>query len=254
MNYSLVILRKLPYYLFSVLQLIKQLKNPWILFAIAVGRAGTLRFRNGLMFSVTQPIDPLILKETMIDDHYGLGELDSPRTIIDVGAAFGDFCVSAARRFPKARILAFEPNREAYILLQKNIKANNLKRITAYNYAVSTSHKLRFYIAKYNVRSSAIKDSLSRRYITAKGVRLSKYINGPVDLLKIDTEGGEEDVLASITDKQFKTILRIVCEYHNYLVDEQDRKLVKSLKAKGYNTICNSDPYYSKIGYVVAYR
>ncbi|MFS8159469.1 MAG: FkbM family methyltransferase, partial [Candidatus Roizmanbacteria bacterium] len=149
--------------------------------------------------------------------------------MLDVGGAMGDTALYASYLYPKTHIDVFEPNPESYRLLQKNIKENDFKNVSSHNFAVGTKESYQFYISSQNVRSSFQKDKYSLKKITVKGTRLDSYIKGTIDLLKIDCEGGELDVLESISEASYKKINKMVLEYHNHLVKDQDKKITAYL-------------------------
>jgi hypothetical protein len=51
---------------------------------------------------------------------YDVPMLAPPKTVLDIGANCGMFTVWAARRWPGARIHAYEPDKENFRLLKKN--------------------------------------------------------------------------------------------------------------------------------------
>ena len=93
---------------------------------------------------------------------------------------------------------------------------------------------------------------MSAGKIKAKGAMLDKYITSTVDLLKIDCEGAEQQVLKSISQNSYKKIKHIALEYHNHLVDDQDKILSRMLVEKGYFVKKQKDPYNKDIGYIFA--
>lgn len=253
MNYKQVVVKKIPYYFFSLLQSIRFLSNPWEILKLFQKKPITLRFRNGLKLTVSQPIDILIVKETIIDDSYRLKALGECRNIIDVGAAFGDFSLFASHIHPEAKIIAFEPNPESFSLLKENIKLNKANTITLYNQAIGKQGKIKLYIPRDNVQGTTVKIS-ARKIVDVVSVPLSDYIGSVVDFLKIDTEGAELEVLASIKKAQFTKIKRIICEYHNHLVEHQDEKITQFLMSEGFKTAQIKDEYFPLIGYISAWR
>lgn len=265
MNNFFFILRKFPYYISSTFALLSMIKNPWALLFLLLRKKATLhvkseRLRTSLNFSVTQLSDILILKETMDDDPYHVHALKRPTCIIDVGAAFGDFAIYASGLFPKARVLAFEPNPEGFTLLQENIRLNKRSdsagRVESYKVAVSTSKRLDFFVASFNVRSSTVRDKWSSKKIRVKGERLDKYLNdiSAVDLLKVDCEGGELDVMDSISPHNMRKIKRAVFEYHRHLIANEDLLIQKRMKTHGFSTQKIPDAYNPDIGYIIASR
>ncbi len=252
MNYYLVMAKKMPFYLHSLISLINELKNPQSLGNLILGIKTRLNFKNGLSFVISQPIDALIAKETLIDDAYGLREESKLKRIIDVGAAFGDFSLYGNKLFPKAEIIAFEPNPDSFNLFNQNIKINKAKNIKSYQMAIGNEKTVVLHIGADNVQGSQIESPDRSRQVEVECRPLSKFIEGIVDLLKIDTEGAEMAVLSSIDEKQFSLVKKIVCEYHNHLVDDQDKKIVAYLKERHYKVRQVEDKYYPLIGYIIA--
>ena len=115
--------RKAPYYAGSVRDLVRIARVP-SMFRCLLTSDKRLDFRDGLSLDLSALIDLLVVKETFVDDVYGLATLDvSPgELIVDVGAGVGDFTLAAARRFPKSEVHAFEPNPRAFELLERNVR------------------------------------------------------------------------------------------------------------------------------------
>lgn len=246
---------KFPHYIKTGLLILSQLKNPFVVFGYAFGKEVKLEFKNGFTLSSLQFIDPLIIAETVYYDDYRLKDLrEHPSYILDVGGGLGDFCSWCAVQYPKAEIVAFEPNKYEYPMLLKNLKANKAKNVKAVNKAVGTEKEYTFYVATVNVRSSMIKDDLSTEEMVVEGTPLDPYISKPVDILKVDCEGAEIDILESIKPASYKKIKRILLEYHNHLVPEQDKKLTKMLEKLGYVVLQQKDRYNANIGYLYATR
>ena len=54
--------------------------------------------------------------------------------------------------------------------------------------------------------------------------RLSPYLEGPVDFLKLDVEGSERDVLQELADAgKLALVEQMVVEYHHHLEPGTDR-------------------------------
>src|SRR5258708_36166931 len=68
--------------------------------------------------------------------------------IIDCGAHIGMSVLYFKRMYPKAKIVAFEPNPNSFKLLERNITQNNLKDVTIINAAIAPlAGKIDFYVA-----------------------------------------------------------------------------------------------------------
>jgi len=146
------------------------------------------------------------------------------KVIVDLGANEGYYTLKMKENSPNARIIAVEPNPEAFRILKKNIETNSLKDVICINKAVaSKNRKISFEIVKGKTTIGAFK--VYKKYRKKGGLRkiivssvtlekLCKILNvGRIDLLKIDAEGSELDIL-----KGGKNILpnvkKAVIEYH----------------------------------------
>lgn len=251
-----MIWRKIPYYVDAVIRLLwRGRATPWAIIMILLGRESTISLTDGFRITLSQPLDVLILKETICDDPYEFGALIDPKHIIDVGGGAGDTALFIRSLWPSCHVSVCEPNPLSLRLLKKNITQNVAKeQITLYPYAIGTKKLVDFYISLSNVMSSTKSYEPSQKKVRVKGLPLSQVISGPVDYLKIDCEGSEMDVLQSIPASQWKYLSRIGLEYHRHIVPEQDILLQGYLEKKGFSIRKIPDPYNSAIGYLLASR
>ena len=182
--------------------------------------------------------------------------------IIDCGSHIGISILYFKYLYPNSEILGFEPDPDNFEILKKNIKANGLKKVTLINRALSdTTGRKPFYTDKYwSWRGSLINSKKNPHKVFVRVDKLSRYINRPVDLVKIDIEGSEEKVLTDIKDK-FKFINNLIIEFHSreyrkvnnfYRIKEILAKAGYKLEfSSGYN-LFNIDNYFWK--YVIPFR
>lgn len=249
------LLKKLPYYVTSLIKIVFSLKNPLSLFLYFVpGKKNViLHLKNGLIFETAHPIDVLMIKEVIIDDAYGLKniEKDPQGSFIDVGGAIGEFCMYVHYLFPKSTIHVFEPNPQTYKLLVKNIANNNAtKRIIPHNIALGETKKIDLYITNDFVQNSTVMKN-SKRKVSVHSEPLQSYLKKPVCLMKIDTEGSELPILKSASIKALKQCQTIICEYHNHIIKQQDKKIIKFLQS--FMKVSKIEDQYNPamIGYIV---
>lgn len=185
-----------------------------------------------------------IIKENCyrIDPHY----FDKIKTVIDIGGHIGIFSLMCAPYVNK--ITTYEPSKDNFLLLKQNIETNNLQnKIIAYNTAVSDQNgTIAFYPSKAsNARHTIIPpgqiifetqgDKIEVQSITLYDA--VERINFDPCFLKIDTEGGEYQILLSADKKVFENIHRIVIETHEedgYKYNRED--IIKFLNSLGYKT------------------
>lgn len=245
-------IKKLLYTIFSLIKIVFQLKNPLVLFGYLIKKPVRLDFKNGMSLSTNQLLDAVIVKETILDDDYRLSLIKVMKSIIDVGAGLGDFSLLAAKKFPQAQILAFEPNPDQYKLLKENIRINNIKNIKTFNFALGTKKNYHLYLSAFNVHASTLKNDKSKNRIKVTGKRLNEFINESIDLLKLDCEGAELDILKSISNNKMGLIKRIIIEYHNNIIQNEDKKILTILKKWPYKIIIKKNFLVSGTGYIFA--
>lgn len=245
--------RKLPYYARALAALVAALENPQALARLGLGRPAELRLRGGLRLQVASALDALVLEETVLADVYGLGRLASPRCIADVGAGSGDFCLEAARRFPDARVLAFEPAPEAFERLRGNVLRNRLRNVEIHPVAVGKREHYAVHPHPHGARTVGVTDG-GEVGAAVPGCRLADVLPGHVDLLKIDCEGAELDVLESLGPEAAGRVGLIVLEFHEHLVPGQAGLLTRRLSELGYRCHRRPDPFDARIGLLEARR
>lgn len=160
---------------------------------------------EGFKFSENTP--PGALREIFTDRIYDIKEFTPERdqVVIDVGANYGDSSIWWSKKFG-ARVIAFEPLKNVFNVLEENIKLNDVD-VTAYNLALGNGEE---------ISGSSDGNMLSAGgEIKMKAEKLDSYSFERVDILKIDVEGFEHDVLlgAERTIKRFKP--KIIIETHS---------------------------------------
>lgn len=156
---------------------------------------------------------------------------DSDRTdprILDCGANIGLVTLEMASRFPAARITAFEPDPNLHEALCDNVKRNvgDSPSIELVRAAVWTeAGEVSFHSEGADsgrVRSDIEQGTETKPdIIKVPAVRLRDYLCEPIDLLKIDIEGGEVDVLRDCASA-LGCVQRIVVEYHAFVDRPQE--------------------------------
>ncbi len=146
--------------------------------------------------------DLFVLYEIFMLDSYFIPETmlapDGVRTIVDCGANVGITSLYFASRYPQAKIFSIEPHPENFELLIRNTSAE--PRITPINAAVvgQPRSSIRFSTGKPAWGNKITQDETG---IDVKAVSISQlcknYDLEGIDLLKVDIEGGEQEVFAN---------------------------------------------------------
>ncbi|MFA6262918.1 MAG: FkbM family methyltransferase [Candidatus Babeliales bacterium] len=163
------------------------------------------------------------------EEYYFTAKTKNP-FIIDCGANIGMATLYFKMLYPDAQILAFEPSRLCFDVLQKNITTNNLSTVTAINKALSNykgkATLLDASCGKGNLCATMLFDKAEQRASYLMPIEcdlLSTYITKPVDLLKLDIEGGERAVFEDLDrNGKFPLIKEMVLEYHHHIPAERE--------------------------------
>jgi FkbM family methyltransferase len=158
--------------------------------------------------------------------------------VVDVGAHIGYFALAAARAVgPGGRVLAFEPDQENLALAQANAERNGIDNVellpqvvwrdaAPVTFARDDGHPIRTY-GRVADRGDTV---------AATSLDTAAEEHGAPALIKIDVEGGEEDVLTGA-----EAVLRdrrpvVVCEVHMEGGREAARlqRVTRFLEERGY--------------------
>lgn len=123
-------------------------------------------------------------------------------TVLDVGAHYGIYSLLASRK--AARVYAFEPVRENYEILRRNVSDNGLKNITAFNEAISDEDGSAEFNIPWASDSAGFYEhpnAESIKKVTVKTARIDSQITEQnISFIKIDTEGHELHVLDGLRE------------------------------------------------------
>jgi FkbM family methyltransferase len=165
----------------------------------------------------------LLFEEIFVDEVYAFDVPRGAPRILDCGAHVGLATLYFVRSFPDARVTAVEPDPQLFRILQRNIVANGLRHIDVRNAAVTGSDGPITFHTRNDFQGGAansldvrnIGPGVVARAITVQGIRLSAFLQSPVDLIKLDIEGAEGDVIAEVSAAGLLAATRwLIFEYH----------------------------------------
>ncbi|HYG17180.1 MAG TPA: FkbM family methyltransferase [Bacteroidia bacterium] len=193
-------------------------------------------------------------KESFLDEVYYKGLpgnlMGNTPVIIDIGANVGYFSLFSLMRFPKAKLLAFEPMPMNFRLLEKYCREHKEYDFTPVNKAVSgeKGHITLQYDASDSFTTSATifdtshgSDTLQVETTTLANI-IATYNLDRINLLKLDCEGSEYSILYGADDDVWAKIKALSIETHKGSGEKQNTEdLVVYLRQKGYTTKSEGD-------------
>ena len=163
--------------------------------------------------------------------------------IIDCGSNIGVSILYFKLKYPRARIIGFEPDPAIFEFLEKNLAANAWSDVTVHNCALSDSEGETELFCEPNLAGSlrgSLKKERTQQIVeskTVKTVLLSNYLHGEVDFIKIDIEGMEMAVLEDLErNGRLSHIREMAIEYHHHVPTSDDSlsRLLTILENNGF--------------------
>jgi FkbM family methyltransferase len=151
----------------------------------------------------------------VVETHTILPDIISQGSIvIDCGANVGRFSLEMIRRFGCV-CYAIEAAPETF---GKIPNAANLYR---YNFALCGAHKLVTMAIDSDITRSTIKGEPTEKMVAVQGRQLEEFLvhevaGRTVDLVKMDIEGAEIEVIASLGDDLIKRVGQWTIEFHDF--------------------------------------
>jgi len=163
--------------------------------------------------------DKPIFYQVFYEKQYDLYGIDFPdaKRIIDGGANIGCAAVYFSIRFPAAEILAIEPERNNYTLLEKNIRPyKNIQSIEAgiwnKNEQLSLANP-EGGAAEFMFESSSESSNMIEGMTINSLLELKKWDS--VDIIKLDIEGAEKEVFSANDLSWLNKTRLLIIELHD---------------------------------------
>ncbi len=188
-----------------------------------------------------------VYEQVFVDREYDFST-DAPAPhIIDCGAHYGVATIFFLKRYPDASVLAFEPDPTNAQVFRKNIEARRLDRVRLVEAAVSDYSGSGELFGEFDGAhpdsqgNSLLRSWGERGHTTTRTVdvvRLSDYIEEPVDFLKLNVEGAELPVVRDLSRTgRLEHIRQIYVQYHqtrSLNSDEEYREVLHILGSAGF--------------------
>lgn len=254
------------YYLRSIKTLFQGVQNWFVLVRLATRNPSDapleLKLRDGLRFRVSTLMDAWIIKETLLDREYEAVSLplEPNWTVLDIGAALGDYAIWAARQLPQGKVIAIEPFPRSVKLLRENLVLNSISNVEVAEVAIGgqDGQSALQIVTGQAVQHSTVSQTAAGGSLPVTICSLGTFLEEnqieKVDFLKIDCEGAEYEILFSCTEGTLAKIQRICMEVHDGVTRYSCKDMVAFLEKNGYHTRLTPNPVHGELAYLYAER
>ncbi len=188
---------------------------------------GQIRWNGHIVRYRAGTTDPLVLQQVLLKtgrkaEYYLPPDLD-PAVILDIGSNIGASVLYFQNRFPKARIIGFEPHPDTFAILKQNVADRPFGSVFncglgATNTRVTVpGESINF--GAFSTKGRRRGQSEERKTVECEIRRLDDVLSelgiDKVDLIKIDCEGAEADVFAGLSPSILDHCQWIVGELHD---------------------------------------
>ena len=184
----------------------------------AAGRSGkTVRLLDFDVQINPGPTPHDLYEDIFVNHVYDFEAERSDPLILDCGSNIGMSLLYFKHKYPKARIIGFEPDPTILDYLQENIARNHLTDVQVVNAALASNPGTITLNSDGGAAShlSDYKPEDDAEWTTFEVpcVRLSDYLTEPVDFMKMNIEGAEYEVLSEC-EPRIGQIREMNIEYH----------------------------------------
>ena len=169
-----------------------------------------------------------------------VAERDAP-VIIDCGANIGYTTLHYKRQYPRARVIAFEPDLQFLPLLRANLQRNGASDVEVVEAAAWIADGEATWVMEGKDGSRLATETVAQKTTVVATADLRRYLQQDVDLLKLDIEGAEFVVVPHVADA-LDRVRNLVVECH--VVDQTHyeglARIITTLKAAGFQISVNS--------------
>ncbi len=169
-----------------------------------------------------------VYREVFAQREYWFATENRRPLILDCGGNIGMSTLFFKAIYPEARVEVFEPAPWACDAMRETFAANELRDIVVHNVALAEREGELALHHDADEPGSAVMSVIPGESLDAvhvvPAVRLSTYVNAPVDYLKLDVEGSEMAVLRDMSESgKLALVQQVGMEYHHHQDPREDR-------------------------------
>lgn len=168
-------------------------------------------------------------EEIFLKQIYKFNSTNPEPIIIDCGSNIGLSVVYFKTLFPNAIITAFEPDKQLFKILEKNVQ--NFNNIKLYNKAIWLNDGIIEFQEEGGFSGRIPKSGDINNIVKVPCTRLKDLIINKIDFLKIDIEGAEYEVIKDCADV-LSFVENLFIEYHSHISEPQKLDEILNLLSK----------------------
>lgn len=201
-----------------------------------------LRLRDGVTISYRLNRGDLqSIREVWLDEEYRLPEDAAPYgSLVDLGGNIGLTSLWLAKTYGYKTIVAVEPSTENAELVRINLASNNVDA-TVIEAAVGPQDGTAVFAASEESNMGRLgadgDKGIEVTLMSMKSILSTAGVSGQIDLLKLDIEGGEEQLVDGDLG-WLSSVRRIVAELHPAIVDTD--KVIAAIEDSGLTFVAGS--------------
>ena len=240
----------------------EQVRWPVILAMLTDVESHRVVLENGVIFDVrpdSRIEKALLLSSVAHPDHVWepqttrlLTTLAADVTNVILGGAYiGDQAVLMAHAMTRGKLHAFEPMKHAFERLLHHLQINDLDNVVAHRLGLWSTSNASLQLDGHLALASSIPldDEQNATGETTESISIDDYVRSHdlsrVELIMLDTEGGEENALLGAQQTIGRDQPNIVFEVHRNFVDWTDglekTSVVRFLTSQGYDVFAIRD-------------
>ena len=186
-------------------------------------KEGSLLYTNYMDFKIYTHDKACVKRahKQIFENHvYNFNSKTEAPYIIDAGANIGLAVLYWKKKYPKAKIIAFEPSKLAFASLLANVKENHLTDVTCINKALSDSKGVQSFTTNEIISGSLVTEKNLEINYEVEITTLGEYLSTEVNFLKIDIEGAEKFIFKDIKEN-INNLNHVFLEYHSFVNEQQ---------------------------------
>jgi FkbM family methyltransferase len=206
-------------------------------------RERTVRCANGIILTYRLNRGDLqSIREVFLQESYRLPFSLQPKSLVDLGANIGITSIWFSQHYPIEKIIAIEPNPNNAEILRRNFLNNKINARVIEAAIGSTDGSIVFHLSGDSNQGTILETDeqnnrsgeMEVKMISMATVLADLDTSEEIDLVKMDIEGGEEELLSANLSWLSRT-KAIIAELHPPLIDYQ--KTIKIIEKEGFQYI-----------------